>query len=90
MGHISKTQENRWFVIQDNESGEPGIILFGHISLELELDTGQPNLTVFLTEDELEIEVNNTAGIANYYKDAVESGSDKFQGESGKYSNPPE
>ena len=85
MGHISKTQENRWFIIQDNESGEPPIILFGHIPLELELDTGQPNLTLFLTEDELEIEVNNIAGIVDYYKDTVESGSSKFQGESGKY-----
>jgi len=85
MGHISKTQENRWFIIQDNESGEPGIILFGHISIGFELDTGQPNLTVFLTEDELEIEVNNIVAIPDYYKDAVESGSSKFQGESGKY-----
>tara|TARA_R100001530_G_scaffold135990_1_gene114787 strand:+ start:1463 stop:1726 length:264 start_codon:yes stop_codon:yes gene_type:complete len=85
MGHISKTQENRWFVIQDNESGEPGIILFGDIPIGLVLDTGQPNLSVFLTEDELEIEVNNIAAIPDYYKDAVESDSIKFQGESGKY-----
>ena len=82
---LTKTQANRWFIVQSADSGEPGIVLFGHIPLELQLETGQPNLTVFLTEDELEIEVNNITGITDYYKDTVESGSDKFQGESGKY-----
>ena len=85
MGQITKTQENRWHIVQDNEPGEPGLVVFGNCPLGLELTTGQPNLSVFLTEDEVEIAVNNIAAIPDYYKDAVESDSIKFQGESGKY-----
>ena len=33
--------------------------------------------------------MKNEPGITDYYKDAVESGSDLFQGPSGKYQPPP-
>lgn len=88
MGHISKTDTKRWFMIQNAISGEPGIVLFGICAIDNVLDTGQPNLNVFLIEDTLEVMVNITAGIADYYKDAVESGSQKFIGPSGKYPSP--
>ena len=50
-----------------------------------EVVTGQPTINAFLTEDELESFVNEDVGIADYYKDAVESENSKFQGPSGKY-----
>tara|TARA_R100001244_G_scaffold126068_1_gene96360 strand:+ start:635 stop:922 length:288 start_codon:yes stop_codon:yes gene_type:complete len=85
--HIDKNNPKRWFIVQDNESGEEGIKVFGYAGDQgvNELETGQPNLTIFLTEDELEIAVNNIAAIPDYYKDAVESLSDKFQAPSEKY-----
>jgi hypothetical protein len=46
--------------------------------------TGQPNFLPFLTEDELESYLDNIAG-ENYYKNAVETQSPKFQGPSQKY-----
>ena len=49
-----------------------------------ELSTGQPNILAFLTEDELETYLDNIAG-ADYYKNAVENYSDKFQAPSKKY-----
>lgn len=85
MEQITKTQDERWFVIQDTNSGEPGLVIFGNCPLGLELTTGQPNLATFLTEDELEIAVDNIAEITDYYKDAVESDSPKFQQPSEKY-----
>ena len=93
MSHsISKNDPNRWFLVQSIVSGESGIMVFGNVGEQgvNQLVTGQPNLANYLTEDELETEVNNVAGIPNYYKDAVESGSSKFQLPSGKYSPPEE
>ena len=90
--HIHKNDPNRWFIIQDNETGEESLILFGSAGSQgvNELVSGQPILLDYLTEDELEIKVNEIADIPNYYKDAVESGSSKFQLPSGKYISPQE
>ena len=87
MAHgIHKDDINRWFLVYDNDLGEESFILFGYVGpINVnELSTGQPNILSFLTEDELEIYLDNIAG-DNYYKDAVETSSDKFQGPSGKY-----
>ena len=87
MSHaIHKDDINRWFLVYDNDPGEESFILFGYVGLINinQLETGQPNILSFLTEDELEIYLDNIAG-DNYYKDAVETSSDKFQGPSGKY-----
>ena len=87
MSHaIHKDDINRWFLVYDNDTGEESFILFGYVGLINinQLETGQPNILSFLTEDELEIYLDNIAG-DNYYKDAVETSSDKFQGPSGKY-----
>ena len=88
--HIHKNDPKRWFLIQDSGTGEVSIKVFGNAGEQgvSELETGQPILLDYLTEDELEVEVDNTANITNYYKDAVESGSNKFQGSSGKYLPP--
>ena len=87
MSHgIHKDDVNRWFLVYDNDEGELGFVLFGYVgAIDVnELVTGQPNILAFLTEDELEIYLDNIAG-ANYYKNAVESDSEKFQGPSQKY-----
>ena len=87
MSHgIHKDDVNRWFLVYDNDPGELGFVLFGYVGpIDVnELETGQPNILSYLTEDELETYLDNIAG-ANYYKDAVESQSEKFQGPSQKY-----
>ena len=83
---ILKDDPKRWFLIYDNDSGEASFILFGWVGpINVnQLISGQPNILAFLTEDELEIYLDNIAG-DNYYKDSVETSSDKFQGPSGKY-----
>tara|TARA_B100000497_G_scaffold125826_1_gene163172 strand:+ start:1270 stop:1560 length:291 start_codon:yes stop_codon:yes gene_type:complete len=83
---ITKTDPKRWFVIYDNNSGELGFILFGYVGAinEFELATGQPNILSFLTENEIEDYLDDIAG-EGYYKDSVETESDKFQGPSEKY-----
>lgn len=87
MSHgIHKDDVNRWFLVSNTTPGEPGFVLFGYAGdFDVnELETGQPNLLSYLTEDELETYLDNIAG-ADYYKDAVESDSPKFQGPSQKY-----
>ena len=87
MSHgIHKDDVNRWFLVYDNDQGELGFVLFGYVgAIDVnELETGQPNILSYLTEDELEIYLDNIAG-ADYYKNAVESQSEKFQPPSQKY-----
>ena len=87
MSHgIHKDDVNRWFLVYDNDPGELGFVLFGYVgAIDVnELVTGQPNILSYLTEDELEIYLDSVAG-ADYYKNAVESNSEKFQGPSQKY-----
>tara|TARA_R110000803_G_scaffold167961_1_gene231196 strand:- start:339 stop:602 length:264 start_codon:yes stop_codon:yes gene_type:complete len=87
MSHaIHKDDVNRWFLVYDNDEGELGFVLFGYVgAIDVnELETGQPNILSYLTEDELEIYLDSVAG-ENYYKDAVESQSEKFQPPSQKY-----
>ena len=88
--HIDKDNPKRWMLVQDSSSGEESIKVFGYAGEQgfSEVITGQPYLNVFLTEDELEIYVNNIAG-ANYYSISILSSSDKFQGPSGKYTPTP-
>jgi len=86
INQITKDNPKRWFLVYDNDEGERGFVLFGYVGdINVnELSTGQPNILAFLTEDELEIYLDNIAG-ADYYKDAVESQSEKFQPPSQKY-----
>ena len=87
MAHgIHKDDINRWFLVYDNDEGKEGFVLFGFVGpIDInQIMTGQPNFLPFLTEDELEIYLDNIAG-AGYYKNAVESESEKFQGPSQKY-----
>jgi len=83
---ILKNNPNRWFLVYGNNSGETSFILFGWVGpINVnQLVSGQPNILAFLTEDELEDYLDEVAG-ENYYKDAVENESYKFQGPSGKY-----
>lgn len=84
--HITKDNPNRWFLVTDSDPGEEGFVVFGNVGPvnETELDTGQPNIYAFLTEDELEDYVDNIAG-ARYYQTSVEDSSPKFQLPSEKY-----
>jgi hypothetical protein len=86
INEITKTNPNRWFLVYDNDAGEAGFIVFGYVGAinEFELSTGQPNILAFITEDELEIYLDNIAG-EGYYKEAVETESEKFQGPSNNY-----
>lgn len=87
MSHlITKENPNRWFLVSDNDIGVFSFVLFGYVGEidTYELTSGQPNIFSFLTEDELEIYLDNIAG-SGFYKDAVEGQSDRFQGPSGKY-----
>jgi hypothetical protein len=86
INEILKDNPNRWFLVYDNDEGEQSFVLFGYVG-EInvyELMTGQPNILAFLTEDELESYLDGIAG-ENYYKEAVETQSPKFQGPSQKY-----
>jgi hypothetical protein len=87
MAHgIHKDDINRWFLVYDNDEGAEGFVLFGFVGpIDInQIMTGQPNFLPFLTEDELESYLDNIAG-ENYYKNAVETQSPKFQGPSQKY-----
>lgn len=83
---ILKDNPNRWFLVYDNDPGAEGFVLFGYVGpINVnQLISGQPNILAFLTEDDLEDYINDIAG-ENYYKESVETESDKFQGPSSKY-----
>ena len=84
---LSKNNPNRWFLIKSSNTGEESIKLFGNGGEQNvnKVETGQPVLLDYLTETELETKVNDISGIADYYKDSVETESGKFQGPSSKY-----
>ena len=88
MSHtINKDNPKRWFLVYKSfVSGADSFVLFGYVGpINVnQMASGQPHVSSFLTEDELEIYLDNIAG-PDYYKDAVETESDKFQGPSGKY-----
>ncbi len=86
INEITIDNPNRWFYVI-NGDGEAGIVIFGYAGDQgvTEVVTGQPTLNAFFTEDELETFIDSDAGITNYYKDAVETDSAKFQGPSQKY-----
>jgi len=87
MERIDKNNPNRWALIQNNNTGEQSIVSFGYVGKqgETELESGLPILSSYLTEQELEESVNAVAEDNEYYKNAVETDSDKFFGESGIY-----
>ena len=82
---ISQTDTDRWFCIETEENI---IHIFGQVDLGNNLCTGQHSLLTYLTEDELEIYVDNKLG-PDAYKDAVENSSALFMGQSEKYSPTP-
>ncbi len=86
INEITLDNPNRWFFVMNGE-GEVGLVVFGYAGDQgaTQVKTGQPTINAFLTEDALETFVNEDVGIADYYKDAVESESSKFQGPSQKY-----
>ncbi len=87
---IEKDNPKRWFNVQKSGTGADSLAVFGYVGPlgKTQLETGeQHTLSSYLTEDELEIAVDGIGG-TDYYKDAVEGGSDKFQMPSGKYESP--
>ncbi len=95
MGIITKSDENRWFLVQKSRNviqrlflrNESRIILFGNAGPQhiTQVVTGQPELYDYFTETELESKVNEVAGDSNYYKEQAETEGNKFQGPSGLY-----
>jgi hypothetical protein len=84
---ITKDDPKRWVLVRNNESGENSFVGFGNLGSvgSQGLSSRQPIIQGYMTEDELETEVNLIAGDSNYYQDAVETSSSVFIGESGKY-----
>tara|TARA_R100001443_G_scaffold65867_1_gene75046 strand:- start:11 stop:301 length:291 start_codon:yes stop_codon:yes gene_type:complete len=84
---IEKNNPKRWVIVQNNQSGTESFKCFGNIGPFnfTELTTDQPIVNSYMTEDELETEVNSIAGDSNYYKNAIEDSSVLFMGESNKY-----
>ena len=85
--HIDKDNPNRWALIQNDSTGEQSIVSFGYVGEQgqTELETGLPNLLSYLTEQELETQVNTIAEDNEYYKNTVENDSGQFFGQSGIY-----
>ena len=87
MEKIEKDNPNRWFYAKVEGTGEDSLKVFGYVGLQgkTELETGLPILETFLTEEELQIAVDDIAGTDNYYQNQIEIDSSKFTGESGIY-----
>ena len=86
INEITIDNPNRWFYVINGE-GEADLVVFGYAGDQevTRVRTGQPTINAFLTEDELETYINQDVGITDYYKDAVEGNSSKFQAPSQKY-----
>jgi len=82
--HITKTDTDRWFCVEQQDNT---VQVFGQVDLGDVMDSGQPNLQTFLTEDELETYVDSVLG-TNYYVIAVTTSNNIFMGTSGKYPMP--
>ena len=93
MLEILKDDAERWFIARQTTIGAlfgitPNISrvkCFGNVPDESRLSTGQPVLEKFMTEEELQIRINQMAGDPNYYKNAVTTGNPIYNGVSGIY-----
>jgi len=85
--HIDKDNPNRWFYVQTNGTGETSLVIYGNLGeINLsELVSGQPIVVSYLTEEELETQINTIANDSEYYKNAVETENVKFIMPSGIY-----
>ncbi len=80
MNTLEKNDPKRWVLVRDNGEDEQSLQVFGYAGdVGTEVQTNHPVLANWLTEQELEKEVNSIAGSDSYYKDAVETESYKFQ-----------
>ena len=80
MNTLDKNDPKRWFLVRDNAEDEQSLQVFGYAGdIGTEVQTNHPILSNWLTEQELEKQVNSIAGSDSYYKDAVETENYKFQ-----------
>lgn len=85
---INTNDAKRWFVVQNGQSGDAGLQLFGRCIDNAVLDIPDAmTAETFLTEDELEVVVDDIATAEDYYKDAAESNAINFSMPSDKYPN---
>ena len=85
---VSKNNIHRWVLARNiTDPGASSFKCFGGLGPvgSQGLSVRQPIIKSYMTEDELETEINRIAGDSNYYKDAVETGNPVFIGISGKY-----
>jgi hypothetical protein len=85
---IEKSNPERWVLARNiTDPGAASFKCFGYIGPinRTQFSVVQPIVETYMTEDELETEVNSIAGDSNYYKDAVETLNPLFIGWSGKY-----
>jgi len=87
---VSKDNIHRWVLARNiTDPGADSFKCFGGLGPvgTQGISVRQPIIKSYMTEDELETEINRIAGDSNYYKDAVETSSPVFIGESGKYTS---
>tara|TARA_R100001126_G_scaffold90270_1_gene59408 strand:- start:258 stop:548 length:291 start_codon:yes stop_codon:yes gene_type:complete len=77
---LDKDNPNRWVLITNENEGADSLFSFGNGGEQgvTIVETGQPNLVSFFTEEELEEAVNTIALDPAYYKNAVEAEDGRF------------
>lgn len=90
MLQIEKNDPKRWFIVKKLENTGDSIKGFGNSPMGDLLSTGQPELLQYLTEEELQLEVNKISGQEEYYKlvATAEVDSQKYIGISKIYGEP--
>lgn len=85
--HIEKDSPNRWFYVKTDAIGVNSLICFGYGGEQFQsiVESGSFLLNAFLSETELEAEVNIIADEIEYYKLSVETNNGKFLYPSGIY-----
>ena len=70
---LDKDNPNRWVLITNENEGADSLFSFGNGGEQgvTIVETGQPNLVSFFTEEELEEAVNTIALDPAYYKNAM-------------------
>ena len=77
---LDRNNPNRWVLVTNDNEGVDSLFSFGYAGDlgKAGVETGQPNLISFFTEEELEEAVNAIALDSTYYQNAVETEDGRF------------